>query len=924
MIRSCLIGLCVLLPVWTQAAVLKSTVTGGNWRDASTWQQGVVPQQGDGVIIQGPVRTYHSRTVDLMSVREQGRLELVNDSTVLKIEGELLNLGNIFGQGQLYLHGGFRGQKTDSVIHWHADNGRFQPLGVVNHLVLHSDIYVNEDTYVNRIDSGEYVVHAIGSPTISVNRSYPLRVRGACEIEVQGQAQYNRIDAPDCVANLNQDGYAHTNITAKQVHFTKKGGRYNIYSGLTINADSVHIPKEVEVYSNTGRYGAAVGNLNISGDLFVDGTVGLRSSLQVDGNIFGKATYDHNPYSWWQNGSHHMTWPADDQPGVKYEYFLSPHPAQFSSSVPYETLENKSIDIRNILRSGREYYFTYRAVYPSLVGATRYSPWSKIRQINTIQGVNDIPGQKNLFSFNIMKDIGVGDSLPVTLHGPSDYSGRMILSAKWGEVYPREVHVENGYWAGQVEMFDVGTNQRLFASGVANLKGIGAVSNQFQIIANHDSVGTLRVTLRRADGSVVPNTLVYINNMRGQTYDSVTDQYGVVVKDVPAGLYEMSSSDYGLKTTIEVPVDDTAHAEMVHQGPCNHDGKTPVLLVPGIQGSDVIEQTGWFPRLTRHVPLWNEGVLELHNPKFPFFARDVAGWRAVSSALRAKGFQQNCTLFEVPYDWSLAVPDIADQFLKPWIDHAKRVASTPQVDIVAHSMGGLVARAYIQSKEYQSDVRKLAMVGTPNQGSAMSYFAWEGGDPWSADKINNSLKSTLAGAKNFQSRTTELNYQIKTGTDKKVCQRSIWDQGLRIVGCDSAVIKRFLHEHSPSAGNLYPTYDFLYAENQQGQYEPVKPVFNNTFLRNLNSTQIATSVDVQLFVGQGHDTVNNIYVDPKQKGATLYTDGKILSTSAVDGDGTVIRYSLMDQIHSLAPNKSGEHISLVKRYVEEIVNFLVE
>lgn len=52
-----------------------------------------------------------------------------------------------------------------------------------------------------------------------------------------------------------------------------------------------------------------------------------------------------------------------------------------------------------------------------------------------------------------------------------------------------------------------------------------------------------------------------------------------------------------------------------------------------------------------------------------------------------------------------------------------------KVDIVAHSMGGLVARAYIESEDlpnnpypisYNNDVRKLVMLGTPNQGA---YFA---------------------------------------------------------------------------------------------------------------------------------------------------------------------------------------------------------
>jgi len=49
--------------------------------------------------------------------------------------------------------------------------------------------------------------------------------------------------------------------------------------------------------------------------------------------------------------------------------------------------------------------------------------------------------------------------------------------------------------------------------------------------------------------------------------------------------------------------------------------------------------------------------------------------------------------------------------------------SVSQVDIVAHSMGGLVSRAYIEHEDldgiqwYRNDIRKLVMLGTPNDGA---------------------------------------------------------------------------------------------------------------------------------------------------------------------------------------------------------------
>jgi len=56
------------------------------------------------------------------------------------------------------------------------------------------------------------------------------------------------------------------------------------------------------------------------------------------------------------------------------------------------------------------------------------------------------------------------------------------------------------------------------------------------------------------------------------------------------------------------------------------------------------------------------------------------------------------------------------------IDYIKKREGCSKVDIVAHSMGGLVARRYIESEDfgfgstYKNDVANLVMIGTPNYG----------------------------------------------------------------------------------------------------------------------------------------------------------------------------------------------------------------
>jgi pimeloyl-ACP methyl ester carboxylesterase len=69
------------------------------------------------------------------------------------------------------------------------------------------------------------------------------------------------------------------------------------------------------------------------------------------------------------------------------------------------------------------------------------------------------------------------------------------------------------------------------------------------------------------------------------------------------------------------------------------------------------------------------------------------------------------------------------QRLQRYIDYVKRTEGAAQVDIVAHSMGGLIARRYISKYMLPNkpDVDRLIMLGTPNAGSnSANALAWTG------------------------------------------------------------------------------------------------------------------------------------------------------------------------------------------------------
>ncbi len=128
---------------------------------------------------------------------------------------------------------------------------------------------------------------------------------------------------------------------------------------------------------------------------------------------------------------------------------------------------------------------------------------------------------------------------------------------------------------------------------------------------------------------------------------------------------------------------------------------TPVIIIPGILGS------------AQHNGEW------LIDPI-------THAYDNLIDTLVANGYSTSTTLFPFPYDWHKSNIDTT-VLLNAKIDEVKTVCGCTQVDIVAHSMGGLVARRYIQSNFYDNDVRKLIFLGTPHMGAPKAYLMWEGG-----------------------------------------------------------------------------------------------------------------------------------------------------------------------------------------------------
>lgn len=127
----------------------------------------------------------------------------------------------------------------------------------------------------------------------------------------------------------------------------------------------------------------------------------------------------------------------------------------------------------------------------------------------------------------------------------------------------------------------------------------------------------------------------------------------------------------------------------------------PVIVIPGIMGS------------------WEKNGIWQIDPIFHTYDD-------LRSAFLANGYEIGENYFEFPYQWRDSNIKSA-KLLQKEIQKIKEDTSRPKVDIVAHSMGGLLAREYIESDYYQNDVDQLITLGTPHLGAPKSYIKWEAG-----------------------------------------------------------------------------------------------------------------------------------------------------------------------------------------------------
>lgn len=144
--------------------------------------------------------------------------------------------------------------------------------------------------------------------------------------------------------------------------------------------------------------------------------------------------------------------------------------------------------------------------------------------------------------------------------------------------------------------------------------------------------------------------------------------------------------------------------------------KTPLVLLPGLGAS-------WnFQKI-----FFGEEVPQSEWKMTPF----VKHYDNLINTLESAGHTKNEDLFVFNYDWTKPVDQVAND-LKDYIDETvdppKDESSGKEITLIGHSLGGLVARSYIQENLGHHQVNQLITLGSPHHGAVQAYQVWEGAD----------------------------------------------------------------------------------------------------------------------------------------------------------------------------------------------------
>lgn len=196
-------------------------------------------------------------------------------------------------------------------------------------------------------------------------------------------------------------------------------------------------------------------------------------------------------------------------------------------------------------------------------------------------------------------------------------------------------------------------------------------------------------------------------------------------------------------TTPAVPVKQPPAPE-----PPPAPARTPVLIVPGILGTEIFKENSLlWPDPVRMLlspsddfmdPLAFDSALKPSDPGLTIGSviktisplgnfKKYDYTEGLVNEFKSRGYVEDADLFVFPYDWRAGVDKDTVTELGNKIEEILNRTGADKVDIVAHSTGGLLVKKFVQETP-DPKIDKAVFVGVPNLGAPKAVKALVAGD----------------------------------------------------------------------------------------------------------------------------------------------------------------------------------------------------
>ncbi len=302
--------------------------------------------------------------------------------------------------------------------------------------------------------------------------------------------------------------------------------------------------------------------------------------------------------------------------------------------------------------------------------------------------------------------------------------------------------------------------------------------------------------------------------------------------------------------------------------PTNIPINNKIIFIPGIFGC------------------WNKEAI-LHNKETDYKSWKlnpiVNEYKAIIKTFKNIGLYENKDFYIFCYDWRKSIESNINN-LKDFVENI--INTQGKINIIGHSLGGLIARIYIQ-KENPKNINKIFTIGSPHLGTSKTYKMVEAGE---IDQDNN-----------FQWLGEKLIL---------ILNKNALDSD-----------KETIAKNFPIAKDLLPTYNFL-EEKDKGFKNYKDLIIKNDFLIPYNESHTNLESNFEVIVGEKGQTDFGFVVEQQNdidKILQIYPDGRPISTLKSIGDYMVVSQSVKISNNSkIFPYDHGEIV-----YKKDVIKHLL-